>query len=73
MNEEAVRKAIKRSGVRTDEIFVTTKLWIQDAGYDSTQNAFRKSLQRLQMEYLDLYLNQSTLSDRSNRIQIKAR
>ena len=55
-NEEAVGKAIKRSGVTRDELFVTTKLWVQDAGYERAKNAFERSLQRLQLEYLDLYL-----------------
>lgn len=56
LNEEAVGKAIKRSGVPREEIFVTTKLWIQDTGYESTKEAFEKSLTRLQLDYLDLYL-----------------
>ena len=56
MNEAAVGKAIKRSGVTRDELFITTKLWIQDTGYESTKNAFEKSLKRLQLDYLDLYL-----------------
>jgi len=47
-NEEAVGKAIKRSDVPREELFVTTKLWIQDAGYESTKKAFERSLQRLQ-------------------------
>ncbi|MBN1812407.1 MAG: aldo/keto reductase [Anaerolineae bacterium] len=55
-NEEAVGKGIKRSGVPREEIFVTTKLWIQDAGYESTKRAFERSLTRLQLETLDLYL-----------------
>lgn len=55
-NEEAVGKGIKRSGVAREELFITTKLWIQDAGYDSTKVAFEKSLQRLGLDYLDLYL-----------------
>jgi diketogulonate reductase-like aldo/keto reductase len=55
-NEEAVGKAIEKSGVTREEIFVTTKLWIQDAGYESTKKAFERSLKRLQLDYLDLYL-----------------
>lgn len=55
-NEEAVGKAIKRSGVARDELFITTKLWVQDAGYERAKNGFERSLQRLQLEYLDLYL-----------------
>ena len=47
-NEEAVGAAIKRSGVAREEIFVTTKLWIQDAGYERAKHAFERSLQRLQ-------------------------
>jgi diketogulonate reductase-like aldo/keto reductase len=55
-NEEAVGKAIAKSGVPREEIFVTTKLWIQDAGCESTKKAFERSLKRLQLDYLDLYL-----------------
>jgi len=55
-NEEAVGKAIEKSGVTREEIFVTTKLWIQDAGCESTKKAFERSLKRLQLDYLDLYL-----------------
>jgi 2,5-diketo-D-gluconate reductase A len=55
-NEEAVGKAIRHSGVPREEIFVTTKLWISDAGYESTRKAFERSMQRLQLEILDLYL-----------------
>ena len=55
-NEEAVGRAMKRAGLPRDEVFVTTKLWIADAGYDSTMRAFERSLQRLGLDYLDLYL-----------------
>ena len=52
----AVGKAVKRSGIPREELFVTTKLWIQDAGYENAKKAFEKSLNRLQLEYIDLYL-----------------
>ncbi len=55
-NEEAVGKAIQKSGVARDEFFVTTKLWIQDAGYESTKQAFQRSLDKLKLDTLDLYL-----------------
>ena len=56
MNEEAVGKAIKNSRVPREELFITTKLWVQDAGYENTKKAFKKSLKKLQLDYLDLYL-----------------
>ncbi|WDF45591.1 aldo/keto reductase [Chryseobacterium sp. KACC 21268] len=55
-NEEAVGNAISKSGVAREELFITTKLWIQDAGYENTLKAFEKSINKLQLEYLDLYL-----------------
>lgn len=55
-NEEAVGRAIKRSGVPREEIFVTTKLWLADAGDEKTKAAFERSMEKLQLEYLDLYL-----------------
>jgi diketogulonate reductase-like aldo/keto reductase len=62
-NEEAVGKAIKGSGVAREELFVTTKLWIQDAGYESAKKAFERSLGRLQLDYLDLYLIHQPFND----------
>lgn len=62
-NEAAVGNAIKRSGMAREELFITTKLWIQDAGYESTKQAFARSLQRLQLEYLDLYLIHQPFGD----------
>src|SRR5256885_7741029 len=55
-NEESVGNAIKKSGVARAELFVTTKLWIADTGYENTKRAFGRSLDRLQLDYLDLYL-----------------
>ena len=55
-NEEAVGNAIKTSGVPRDELFVTTKLWIADTGFEKTKRAFDRSMKRLQLDYLDLYL-----------------
>lgn len=62
-NEAAVGSAIKRSGAARADLFITTKLWIQDAGYERTKQAFERSLQRLQLEYLDLYLIHQPFGD----------
>jgi 2,5-diketo-D-gluconate reductase A len=62
-NEEAVGKAIKRSGVARADLFVTTKLWIQDAGDERAKQAFERSMQRLQLDYLDLYLIHQPFGD----------
>jgi 2,5-diketo-D-gluconate reductase A len=62
-NEAAVGNAIKLSGVPRDELFITTKLWIQDTGYERTKQAFERSLQRLQLDYLDLYLIHQPFGD----------
>lgn len=55
-NEEAVGKGIKDSGIDRQDLFVTSKLWNDNRGYDSTKKAFQETLDRLQMDYLDLYL-----------------
>lgn len=62
-NEAAVGEAIRSGGVAREELFVTTKLWIQDAGYERTRKAFERSLRRLQLEYLDLYLIHQPFGD----------
>ena len=55
-NEAAVGNAIRKSGVVRDQLFITTKLWVQDASYDGAKQAFERSMDKLQLEYLDLYL-----------------
>lgn len=55
-NEESVGNAIKGSRAPRNELFVTTKLWIADSGYDKTKAAFDRSMKKLQLDYLDLYL-----------------
>lgn len=56
MNESAVGIAIKKSTLPRQDLFITTKLWVQDTGYEKTRKAFDQSLNKLQLEYLDLYL-----------------
>lgn len=55
-NEQAVGKAIKKSGVAREELFITTKLWVADVSYEKAKVAFEKSLKNLELDYLDLYL-----------------
>jgi diketogulonate reductase-like aldo/keto reductase len=63
MNEEAVGRGIKQSGVAREKLFITTKLWIQSNGYEGTIKAFERSLKRLQLDYLDLYLIHQPFGD----------
>ncbi len=62
-NEEAVGNAIKNSGVPREELFITTKLWIQSNGYEGAKKAFENSMKRLQLDYLDLYLIHQPFGD----------
>lgn len=62
-NEEAVGRAIQRSGVPRGDIFVTTKLWLLDAGYDQAKRAYDRSLDRLQLDYVDLFLIHQPIGD----------
>lgn len=62
-NEEAVGTAIKKSGISRKELFITTKLWIQDASYEGAKKAFETSLHKLNLDYLDLYLIHQPMSD----------
>jgi len=55
-NEEAVGKGIKQCGVAREKLFITTKLWIQNNGYEGTLQAFKNALKRLQLDYIDLFL-----------------
>ena len=56
MNEQQVGEGLRQSGVKREEIFVTTKLWMSDYGYNQTLHAFDRSLRKLGLDYLDLYL-----------------
>lgn len=62
-NEQAVGEAIKNCGVPRDELFITTKLWVQDASYASAKQAFQTSLNKLGLDYLDLYLIHQPMGD----------
>lgn len=62
-NEEAVGNAIKKCGVSRDELFITTKLWVQDADYEAAKKAVETSMHKLGVEYLDLYLIHQPMGD----------
>lgn len=62
-NEEAVGAAIRKSGIPREELFITTKLWIQDADYENAKKAFQASLDKLGLDYLDLYLIHQPMND----------
>lgn len=62
-NEESVGKAIKESKISREELFITTKLWIQDQGYENAKKAFNTSLEKLGLDYLDLYLIHQPFGD----------
>ena len=63
MNEEAVGAAIKKCGVPREELFITTKLWVQDASYEMAKAAFQTSLDKLGLNYIDLYLIHQPMGD----------
>ena len=62
-NEKAVGDAIKESGINRKELFITTKLWITEYGYEKAKKGFEESMEKLQLDYLDLYLIHQPLSD----------
>ena len=63
MNEEAVGSAIAKCGVPRSELFITTKLWVQDASYEGAKGAIQTSLDKLGLDYIDLYLIHQPMGD----------
>lgn len=62
-NEEAVGRAIKRSGIPREELFITSKIWVQDVNFEGAKKAYQRSLEKLQLDYLDLYLLHQPYND----------
>ena len=62
-NEQAVGRAIKRIGIPREEIFVTSKVWVKDVNYEGAKKAYQRSLEKLQLDYLDLYLLHQPYND----------
>ena len=62
-NEEAVGNALRKCGVPREELFITTKLWISDTSYEGAKKAFQRLLDKLGLDYLDLYLIHQPLND----------
>lgn len=63
MNEEAVGAAVRKCGVPREELFITTKLWVQDASYEAAKEAVNRSLEKLGLDYIDLYLIHQPMGD----------
>ena len=63
MNEEAVGRAIAKCGVPREELFITTKLWVQDASYEGAKQAIETSMKKLGLDYIDLYLIHQPMGD----------
>ena len=63
MNEEAIGSAFRKSGLSRDDVFITSKIWVSNFGYEKTKKAYEAALKRLGMEYMDLVLLHQSLSD----------
>lgn len=63
LNEEAVGRGIARSGIARDELFITTKIWVENVSYEGVKTSFQRSLERLDLEYIDLLLLHQPYND----------